>query len=165
MAARTQRPNGLVLAGDVGGTNARFAIAQVSKAGVRLRAARSGCCDAPAGRRDYPTGAAALSDYLSGLEGDERPRLAVIAAAGPIEKGAVEFTNNRKWRFSETALMKSADLDRVRLINDFQAQALALEHLRPKGLHRIGHGGRAPSDGVAVVMGPGTGFGAAALVL
>ena len=51
----------------------------------------------------------------------------MIAAAGPIHKGVVSFTNNSAWRFSEARPGQGARLyDRVRLINDFTAQALAI---------------------------------------
>lgn len=156
MAKKSRDVFGLV--GDVGGTHARYAIAQVSADGVKIRDAKVLLA------ADYPTAGEALSAYLAGLDKADKPRLAVIAAAGPVEKGVISFTNNAGWRFSEKALTKSAGLEAVRLINDFTAQALALEHLTPKMLHRIGPKSTAKVDGAMVVMGPGTGFGAAALI-
>jgi len=147
------------LVGDIGGTNARFALAHVGAGGIRVHSVRV------LQAAEYPTGVEALAAYLADLPAKDRPDLAVIAAAGPIERGAVEFTNNSKWRFSEAGLVKTAGFKRARLINDFTAQALALEHLNRKGVHRIGPKGRAASDGAMVVMGPGTGFGAGALII
>jgi glucokinase len=161
MSAADGAPNteqtGLV--GDIGGTHARFAIAHVGPGGIRIRDVK--VLEAA----QYPTGMDALAAYLGDIPSKDRPRLAVIAAAGPIHRGAVAFTNNVGWRFSEAGLVKAAALKRARLINDFTAQALALEHLKPKALHRIGPKGAAKGDGVMVVVGPGTGFGASALVI
>ena len=148
------------LVGDIGGTNARFALAHAGPDGIRVHSVKV------LQAAEYPTAVGALKAYLCEIPAKDRPSLAVIAAAGPITRGAVEFTNNTKWRFSEAGLVKSTELKRVRLINDFTAQALALEHLKPKGLHLIGpKGGATPADGAMVVMGPGTGFGAGALIV
>jgi glucokinase len=156
-AAANTEITGLV--GDVGGTNARFAVAQVAASGIRVHSVKV------LHAADYPTAAEALSAYLAGLPAKDRPSLAVIAAAGPINRGAVEFTNNPRWRFSEAGVVKSAGFRRVRLINDFTAQALALEHLKPASVHLIGPRGKAATDGSMLVMGPGTGFGAGALII
>jgi glucokinase len=147
------------LVGDVGGTNARFALAYVGPHGVRV--------EDPVGFKaaDYPTGDAALKAYLGQLpKGAGRPRFAVMAAAGPINDGAVTFTNNTAWTFSETALAKAGGFEGVRLINDFTAQALAIEHLKPADLRRLGPAGSPPDRGTTAILGPGTGFGVAARV-
>ena len=147
------------LVGDVGGTNARFALAHVEAGGVRV--------EDPVGFKaaDYPTGDAALRAYLDQLPaGLERPRFAVVAAAGPITDGAVTFTNNTAWTFSEAGLARAGGFDGVRLINDFTAQALAIEHLRAADLHRIGPAGAPPKRGTTAILGPGTGFGVAARI-
>jgi len=146
------------LVGDVGGTNARFALARrregrlVVEQAVSYRAA------------DYATGDEAVSAYLAQLNLATPPAFAVVAAAGPIEDGAVEFTNNTAWRFSEAGLAKIGGFRRARLINDFTAQALAIEHLEGADLHRIGTPDARPARGTTAILGPGTGFGAGARV-
>jgi glucokinase len=147
------------LVGDVGGTNARFALAQVDAHGVRVE-------DPVAFKAaDYPSGDAALRAYLDQLpKGAEAPRFAVLAAAGPITNGAVTFTNNTAWSFSEAGLAKAGGFSGVRLINDFTAQALAIDHFTPADLHRIGPAGSPPDRGATAILGPGTGFGVAARV-
>lgn len=149
-------PVGLV--GDVGGTNARFALArrrdgriQIDQA-VSFRAA------------DYPSGDEAVSAYLAGLDLETPPSFAVVAAAGPIEEGEVVFTNNTAWGFSEAGLVRIGGFAAARLINDFTAQALAIGHLQGEDLRRIGTPGDPPNRGTALILGPGTGFGAAARV-
>ena len=148
----------LGLIGDVGGTNARFALARRQDGRLLI--------DHPVSFRaaDYPTGEAALEAYLGQLGLTEPPAFAVIAAAGPIEGGSVVFTNNTAWRFSEPALARAGGFARVRLINDFTAQALAIEHLQDGDLRRIGPPGDRPGRGTAAILGPGTGFGVGARV-
>ena len=154
---RTEAPL-LGLVGDVGGTNARFALA-------RRRDGRL-AVDNPVTYRaaDYPSGDAAVAAYLTDLKLEAPPAFAVVAAAGPIEDGAVVFTNNTAWRFSESGLVKTGGFSRARLINDFTAQALAIEHLQDADLRHVGGPAQRPPKGTAAILGPGTGFGVAARV-
>lgn len=152
----TETLTGLV--GDVGGTNARFALAHVRAGAITIDEPKA----LPAA--DYPKAEDAVRAFLKGLKDEERPRFAVIAAAGPIEDGTVTFTNNTAWRFSERDLERDCGLAGVRLINDFAAQALAIDHLKASELHRIGPPGKPEARATAAIVGPGTGFGAAAQV-
>jgi glucokinase len=145
------------LVGDVGGTHARFAVA--SAGAGRPRIAQVKVFKAS----DYETGHAAFRAYCSGLSGDA-PQFAVVAAAGPIHAGEVVFTNNTAWRFNEAAIAKEGGLKGARLINDFTAQALAIDILEAKDLRRLGPTGAPDAKATAAILGPGTGFGAAALV-
>jgi glucokinase len=147
------------LVGDVGGTNARFAIAEVRSGKIRLRDARV------LAAADYKTSDAALAAYLDALNGDKpKPDYAVVAAAGPVQRGTVTFTNNTAWKVSEAELIKAGGLKGARVINDFTAQALALDHLKASALKRIGPKGVVARTGSAVIIGPGTGFGGGARV-
>ncbi len=145
------------LVGDVGGTHARFAIAEIDGKRTKIRHA------AVLQAADYPTGEAALEAYLERLKG-KAPHLAVIAAAGPIDKGVVRFTNNDDWGFSEKGIAKTGGFAQARLINDFTAQALSIDRLTSSDTRLIGPRVRGRADATAAIMGPGTGFGAAALV-
>jgi glucokinase len=152
--------SGLIgLVGDVGGTNARFALA-------RREAGRLVIDQAKTFRAaDYATGDDALKAYLADLApGTPRPVSAVVAAAGPIEDGAVIFTNNTTWRFSETGLAAAGDFKHAQLINDFTAQALAIDHLQETDLRRLGGPDVRPGQGSVAILGPGTGFGAGARI-
>jgi glucokinase len=147
------------LVGDVGGTNARFAIAEVRGDKIRLRDARV------LAAADYKTSKAALTAYLGGLKDDgPKPEYAVVAAAGPVVRGTVTFTNNRGWKVSDAELIKAGGLKGARVINDFTAQALALDYLKGPALKRIGPRGIVAKTGSAVIIGPGTGFGGGARV-
>ena len=144
------------LVGDIGGTHARFALAEVQGGQVKLIEPRT------YEDRDHPTLLAAVNAYLSDVKG-ERPRQAVLAVAGPVTDGAVAFTNAR-WTLSEAALKAEAGFTSARLINDFTAQAHGAPRLGPEGLRRIGPDGEGQSGGSIAVLGPGTGFGVGGLI-
>jgi glucokinase len=152
-----QSPIGLV--GDVGGTNARFALARRHRGRFAVEHAASFHA------ASYPTGDDALRAYLAGPAAGVAPRFAVIAAAGPIENGQVLFTNNTAWSFSESGLAKAGGFQRLRLINDFTAQALSIEHLQDGDVRAIGEPTDRTITGNAAILGPGTGFGAGVRVL
>jgi len=140
------------LVGDVGGTNARFAL--VDGQG-HIRHPRS----FPA--RDYASLADVMAEYLEQTAGKRRPARAVIAVAGPVVDGEIEFTN-LDWRISEGDLLAHFEFEAVKLINDFAAQAMACSLLEPDDLRPLGPelpGSRGP----LVVLGAGTGFGVAGL--
>ncbi|MCA1244549.1 glucokinase [Stappia stellulata] len=142
-----------VLVADIGGTNARFALVAAA---------------------DAPTGAAArvpTADHAGffeaaraalPLEGATRPRSAVLAVAGPVTGERIPLTN-ADWVIEPRKLMAELDLDRVLVLNDFEAQALALPGLDGDHLQQIGPGTRI-AQAPQVVLGPGTGLGAAAMI-
>ena len=148
------KPQYVGLVGDVGGTNARFALVDASG---HIRNPRS----FPA--RDYGSLSAVISEYLETTAGRKRPPRAVIAVAGPVMDGEITFTN-LDWQVSEGDLLATFEFEAVKLLNDFAAQALACplldtEDLRPIGPALRGGGPDCP----IVVLGAGTGFGVAAL--
>lgn len=140
------------LVGDVGGTNARFAL--VDSQG-HIRHPRS----FPA--RDYASLADVIAEYLEQTAGKRRPARAVIAVAGPVVDGEIEFTN-LDWHISEGDLLAHFEFEAVRLINDFAAQAMACSLLEPDDLRPLGPELRS-ERGPMVVLGAGTGFGVAGL--
>jgi glucokinase len=141
------------LVGDVGGTNARFALVDAQG---HVRNPRS----FPA--RDYASLADVIAEYLETTAGRKRPPRAVIAVAGPVLDGEIEFTN-LDWQISEGDLLAHFEFEAVKLLNDFAAQALACPLLEPDALRPIGPVMRPGSDCPLVVLGAGTGFGVAGL--
>jgi glucokinase len=141
------------LVGDVGGTNARFAL--VDPQG-HIRHPRS----FPA--KDYASLADVMAEYLEQTCGRRRPPKAVIAVAGPVLDGEIEFTN-LDWQISEGDLLAQFEFEAVRLINDFAAQALACPLLEPDDLKPLGPPLRGAEMAPLVVLGAGTGFGVAGL--
>lgn len=141
------------LVGDVGGTNARFALVDAQG---HIRNPRT----FPA--RDYASLGDVIADYLEQTCGRKRPPRAVIAVAGPVMDGEIEFTN-LDWQVSEGDLLAQFEFEAVKLINDFGAQALACPLLEADDLRVLGPQLRPGSDCPMVVLGAGTGFGVAGL--
>jgi len=141
-----------VLVADVGGTNVRFALAD-----------RNGV-PGPAGTyagEAFPGLAEAARQFIA--ENDlPGPRSAVLAVASPVTGNTVRLTNS-PWRISAPEFKNALGLERVVLINDFAAQALALPFLESGDLQPVGGEGE-PSPAAKVVLGPGTGLGVAALL-
>ena len=102
------------LIGDIGATNARFAL--VEEAG-RFTRPRVFLADEHAGLGD------AVSTYLADERPSSRPVRAVLAVASPITGDNVVLTNN-PWHFSITALQKELGLERLEVVNDFVACAV-----------------------------------------
>src|SRR5262249_8616217 len=137
---------------DIGGTNARFALADLET--LELSQIRQFLC---AGHASIER---AVAMYLEGLK--EPPSRGAIAVAAPLTSGEIKLTNS-VWSFTAASLAGAARLDDVLLLNDFEALALSLPHLRAEELHQIG--GAAPAaQATKVVLGPGTGIGVAGLV-
>jgi glucokinase len=90
------------------------------------------------------------------------PRRGAIAIASAITGDRVAMTNH-PWSFSISALKSQLGLDRLEVINDFTALALALPHLAPE--HRLQVGGGTPAVGAPLgVLGPGSGLGVSGLI-
>ena len=149
----TGRPDSPWLVADIGGTNARFAIAP--EAGADPGQQQVLPC------ADFPDLAAAAAHYLEGITGP-RPRHAAMAIATSITGDQVRMTNN-PWAFSIDEARRQLGLERLELINDFTAQALAIPHLEPASLRPLGAGAGAVDTPLAVV-GPGTGLGVSGLI-
>lgn len=139
------------LVADIGGTRLRAAVCGRD---TGLREPRVlGCAD-------YPTPLAALAAYLRQV--GARPVAACLAVAGPIGGDLFRFTNSA-WQFSQADLRAALGLERLVVLNDFEALALALPALAPRDLRRIGAGAARVAAPLAV-LGPGTGLGLAILV-
>jgi glucokinase len=93
--------------------------------------------------------------------GQPRPRRSAWALATALDGDWVELTNSH-WRFSRQALMRSLDLETLRLLNDFEALALSLPHLQPSQVRA--HADVPRAQGVLAVIGPGTGLGVGGVV-
>jgi glucokinase len=139
--------------GDVGGTHARFALVDDEGHARHPMTYRA---------RDFGSLTEVLEKYLGGTTPRKRPPRAVMAVAGPVLDGEIEFTN-LDWQVSEVELLAHFEFEAVSLINDFSAQALACPHLQPDDLRILGPAIRPVRDCPVVVMGAGTGFGVAGL--
>jgi glucokinase len=145
-----------VLLGDIGGTNARFALLRDGGEPAHLPRVLTAA---------YPGPVAALRAALAAHVAEPPPRSALLAVAAPIEGPVVPLTN-APWVIDAAAIAAGLGLDRVVLVNDFVPAAAALADLGGDAdprLQRIGPA-CASAPGPKVVLGPGTGLGAAALL-
>lgn len=142
-----------ILIGDIGGTNARFAIVVDSYAEPR---------EFPVVQTaDYTT----IDEAIQSAVLDQThilPRSAVLAVAGPVDGDEIDLTNC-DWVVRPRQLMETMGFSDIVVLNDFEAQALAVVALGEEYLEKIG-GGEAETAGSRVVLGPGTGLGVAGLV-
>ena len=141
------------LVGDVGGTNARFALidAEGRVRNLHIYSAAK-----------YASLNEIIADYLERTMGRKHPPRAAIAVAGPVLDGEIEFTN-LDWQVSEGELLAQFEFEAVRLMNDFAAQALACPMLGGDSLRVLGPALRGAEGAPMVVLGAGTGFGVAGL--
>lgn len=153
MAAPRPFPHPLLVA-DIGGTNARFALARLPGDPPRLVARLS--------TRAAPSFEALLAEALAACSG-ERPRALVLCAAGPVAARATRLTNAGH-AIDGPGIAAAFALEQGLLLNDFEAAALALAFVEPGESAPIGPE-IAPGRGPRVVLGPGTGLGVAALLV
>lgn len=148
------KPQYAGLVGDVGGTHARFALVDAQGHVRNPRTFQA---------KDYGSLTEVIEEYLETTAGKRRPARAVVAVAGPVLDGEIEFTN-LDWVVSEGDLLAHFEFEAVKLINDFAAQGLACPRLDDGDLRRIGPDvGRGAYDCPVVVLGAGTGFGVAGI--
>jgi glucokinase len=139
------------LVGDIGGTNARFALLGEGARASRLRVF---ACD------DFATIVEAIEAYLA-AEG-VRPHVAALSVASPVTGDVVSLTNH-PWSFSIEDLTARLGLERLVIVNDFTANALAMPCLDASERVTLG-GGSAVAGTPIAVIGPGTGLGVSGLV-
>lgn len=146
-----------LLIGDIGGTNARFALAD-SKGSAYASEFTVLCTD-------YETAELAIAHYLE-RTGTPEPDVICLAAAGSVIDDSVRLTNNH-WSIDCRELRNSFPSAQVRLLNDFEAIAYSIPLLSESDLATIGLEPPAiqdKADYTIAVLGPGTGLGIAGLV-
>lgn len=141
------------LVADIGGTNARFALAARGDHQLaQIRSVRT---------QDHPTFVEAVRTYLQSV-GAEGIDDAAIAVATPVSGDQIKMTNC-PWEFSIDDARKDLGLTRLRVLNDFEALALSLPLIAKTDLEKIGGG--APQEQAPIgLLGAGTGLGVAALL-
>jgi glucokinase len=141
------------LVGDIGATHARFGLVSPEAQVLHSRTLAD---------EDYPTLDGAIAAFLAERGPLAMPRQGAVAIASPITGDRVAMTNH-PWSFSILALKARFGFDRLEVINDFTALALALPRLAPK--ERLVFGGGVAVAGAPIgVLGPGSGLGVSGLV-
>ena len=140
------------IVGDIGGTNARFALRGPAGTLTNFRTWTT---------TELLDLAATLNRYQQSI--DIEASEAVIAVAGPVHADVVELTNSGL-KFSQQKLSNSLGLRKLAVINDLEALALGVPNLEAADLQSIGPPAAPHSSAPRVVLGVGTGFGVAGLV-
>ncbi len=146
-----------LVAVDIGGTHARFALAEIAADGaitlgepVVLRT------------REHAGLTSAWQAFGDAL-GQPLPRQAALGVAGPVTGGPVRFVNSH-WVVDPAALESELGIDRFTLLNDFGAMGHAVHALGSEQfVHVAGPDKLLPQRGAISVIGPGTGLGVAVL--
>lgn len=140
---------------DIGGTHARFAIAQVA----------DGRCihlgeETTLKTADFASFQRAWEEFAR-QQGGKLPRHVAIAIAGPTNVEIIRFTNN-PWIIRPWMIQEKLDVDDYTLVNDFEAVGHAVAQADLKYFERLcGPDEDLPVDGTLSIIGPGTGLGVA----
>jgi glucokinase len=144
----------MLLAGDIGGTKTLLGLYKPESG------ARKAIAQAEFHSANYPGLEELVGEFLRQF--NQTAAYACFAVAGPVIEGQAHLTN-LGWSLSDEALRRNLGLKGVVLLNDLQAIAFAVPHLRPADLHTINPGKPDPHGAMAVIA-PGTGLGEAFLV-
>ncbi len=158
---------GHVLLADIGGTNARFALADCAATQPLLAGSVRRYAVA-----DFPSLGDAAQHYLGEIDDSGRRgatiRHGVFAVAGRVDGDLARITNH-PWVISRERVRHALGFDELVLINDFAAQAMAIVLLAPSDVVPVGGASWLPGDhrrdATYAVIGPGTGLGVGALVV
>lgn len=144
-----------LVAVDIGGTHARFALASIAADGaIELGE------PATLHTRDHASFQTAWEDFAR-MQGGSLPPACAIAIAGPVGGEVIRFTNN-PWIIRPALIPEKLGADRFSVINDFGAVGHAvacapIEHF----VHLAGPDVGLPESGTISILGPGTGLGVA----
>lgn len=144
-----------VVALDIGGTHARFAIARIADDGAIALG------DPVTLKTDAYVSLATAWEEFARRHAGAVPKAAAIAIAGPVRGETVRMTNN-SWVIHTGRLGEQLGLDRVTVLNDFAAVAHAAARAEDTDFfHLAGPDRPLPANGTISVLGPGTGLGVA----
>lgn len=152
-----------IVSGDIGGTNARFAIARKNGNGSIILSDMRTLKVA-----EHASFETVWEAYAASL-GRPLPAIATIAVAGAIGGPRLNLTNN-PWSIVPAQTQTHLGLQSLQFINDFAAIAYAVgygaQHMPADQFrHVAGPDAPLPKKGAITILGPGTGLGVALLVL
>jgi glucokinase len=150
MAEKKGQPQ-LILAGDVGGTNTRLGLFEVTRGNPRLSSEKIYLSKHYKGLENI------LVDFLRGRKGIAA---ACLGVAGPVTEEVIIATN-LPWWVDIQSLQKRLSLKKVEVINDLVANAYGISILK-KGDFEILNGGKIKKGNQALIS-AGTGLGEAIL--
>lgn len=144
-----------LVAVDIGGTHARFALARIADDGtIRLGEPET------LRTKDHASFQIAWEAFAAS-QGRPLPPAAAIAIAGPVGGETIKFTNN-PWIIRPALIPEKLGATRYTLVNDFGAVGHAVARAEPEHfLELAGPEAPLPAEGTLSVVGPGTGLGVA----
>jgi glucokinase len=143
----------MLLAGDIGATNTRFALFEEGRELVKVAEGRYLS-------NNYPTLLPIIQTFLKQQKNPKISR-AAFGIAGPVRNGRCQATNI-PWIVDSQELQKDLGLSPISLLNDLEATAWGLRVLSPHDLHVL-HAGEPKLTGNAGLIAAGTGLGEAGL--
>ncbi len=142
-----------IVAVDIGGTHARFALAEVADG--QVLALGQAFTLQTADHASFQTAWEAFAEQI----GQSLPKAVGVAVAGPVDGDVIKFTNN-PWVLQPTQLPAQLQVDALSLVNDFGAVGHAVAQAGPEHfLQLCGPETDLSPDGTISVVGPGTGLG------
>jgi glucokinase len=144
-----------LIAADVGGTHARIARLEAGFAGhdFAIVEYRKYSC------ADFPSLAAIIDGFRNETGARDIDRLALAVAGHVIDDAVVNV--NLPWPVSVSGLRDAIGVAELAIVNDFEAVAHAIGHVDDSQAMLLSGPDRADSRGPVLVVGPGTGLGAA----
>jgi glucokinase len=144
-----------VVAVDIGGTHARFALAEVARG--RVVSLGEAVTLKTAEHASFQT---AWEDF-GRIAGQSLPRAAAIAIAGPVDADIIKLTNN-PWIIRRSLVCEKLNVDSFVIVNDFGAVGHAVAQAEDAHfLNLTGPDQPLPPQGTISIVGPGTGLGVA----
>jgi len=142
---------------DIGGTHARFALAEVAADGAITLGE-----PATLHTKDHASFQTAWEDFAR-MQGGTLPDAVAIAVAGPVGGEVIRFTNN-PWIIRPALIPEKLGANRYTVVNDFGAVGHAVARAGDDHfVHLAGPDLALPADGTISIVGPGTGLGVAHL--
>ena len=140
---------------DIGGTHARFALAQIAAGGAITLGE-----PATLHTKDHASFQTAW-EHFAQLQGGNLPAAVAIAIAGPVGGEMIRFTNN-PWVIRPALIPEKLGAARYTVVNDFGAVGHAVARAGAEFfVHLAGPDQPLPAIGTLSVLGPGTGMGVA----
>jgi glucokinase len=140
---------------DIGGTHARFALAEVD--GGRVVHFGEAVTLKTAEHASFQT----AWEEFGRISGQALPNAAAIAIAGPVDADVIKLTNN-PWIIRRSLVCEKLSVDSFVIVNDFGAVGHAVAQAADEHfLHLTGPETPLPPTGTVSIIGPGTGLGVA----
>lgn len=146
----------MILSGDIGGTNARLAVFEISDNLKKPIFEKSYLA------KNFKSLDQTIEAFLNELDLEIKIKAIGLAAAGPIDGGAVRITN-ANWEIDRKDLKKKFGNVPILLVNDLVGLCNYVPYIKKDHLHELNPGVNKKNKTIAVIA-PGTGLGEGFLV-